>query len=144
MGASKRTIVLKGVLSQYREEKPANAALSPGHFVELMSTGKVRKNTIVAGVIPLAIACEDSLQGKTIADAYAADAPVQIHIPRPGDILNCRLPAAAAAIVVGDRIEMVTAGVVQKLASGVAIGLAEEAVDNSAGGAEVFIAVKIL
>ena len=139
-----RTIVLKGDLAHRHDEAPASAALSPGHMVELMSTGLVRKNTIVAGNIPIVVAKEDDLLGRTINIAYAAGDLVSYHIARKGDVLHFRVAASAAAIVKGDRLEPVTGGTIQKLASGVAIALAEEAVDNSAGGSEVFLEARVI
>lgn len=66
------------------------------------------------------------------------------HVIQTGDVVHGRVPASASAIVKGDRVELVTGGVVQKLASGVACGIAEEAVDNSAGGSEAFLAWRAL
>ena len=66
------------------EEALANAALSPGHIVEMLSTGKVQKHSTEGGFGLVAVAVEDALQGKTITDAYAADARVTYHIQTPG------------------------------------------------------------
>lgn len=139
-----RTILLKGDLAYRHDEALANAALSPGHLVELMSTGKVKKNTIVAGTIPVAVAKEDAMIGKTINDAYAADDLVPYHIARSGDVLHLRLPAGASAVVKGDGLEPVSGGTVQKFASGVRRFIAEEAVDNSGGPGEVFIQARVI
>jgi hypothetical protein len=144
MATKVNTIVRQGDLGTRHEEKRANAALSPGHLLELMSTGKVRKNTIVAGIPPIWVAKEDGLQGKRAIDAYAADDVVMIHQAQATDLINVRVAAAAAAIVVGDRLEFVSGGTVQKLAAGVARFVAEEAVDNSAGAEEVFIEARVI
>jgi len=59
-------------------EKVANAAITPGHLLELMSTNKVKVHASLAGVVTSKMfALEDELQGKEIDDAYAADDVVQ-------------------------------------------------------------------
>jgi hypothetical protein len=81
-------IVLKGE-GRY-DEAPASAALSPGHLIERLSTGKVRTH-----------ATEDSLIGKTIDDAYAADDIVRHVIASPGDVVYAILKAGQS-VVIGD------------------------------------------
>ena len=136
------TILLKGDALQI--EALANAALSPGHLVERMSNNKLRLNTIVAGHIPLVVALEQEYLSKEITQAYAADDTVIAVRPAKGTEVLLRVPAAAAAIVIGDRLEAVSGGTVRKLASGSAIAVALQAVDNSAGATEVFIQAVII
>lgn len=86
------TIVLKGC-GRY-DEGPAGAALSPGHFIEWYKDGTVRKLRKALGLGGLlAIAIEDSLQGKTITDAYAANDPVRLVYPKDGDVVLARIPS---------------------------------------------------
>lgn len=119
----------------------ANAAFSPGHIVELMSTGLVRLNTVVTKTIPRLIALEKEYDGKGITDAYAANDQAIIGVFGPGDEVTLRVAAAATAIVVGDRLITITGGTVGKIvtATDVNFAIALEAVDNSAGGSEAFI-----
>lgn len=137
------TIVLKGTLGEKREEYPANAALSPGHFLELMSTGKVRKNASAGVDVPLMVAVEDAMQGKTINDAYAANDPVHTHMCAKNDKIYARVAAGQAAIVIGDKLKLAADGTVTlQGGTGTVKFRAEEDVDNSAGLAEAFIKVR--
>lgn len=83
-------------------EEVANAAFYPGHLLERMSTGKVRKHSSAGGYAQRLFALGDTLQGKTIYDVYAANDHVQTLQCMPGDVIKARLPANAAAIVIGD------------------------------------------
>lgn len=79
-----KTIKLKKY-SDVIEELVANAAITPGHLVEEMTTGKVRKHATADGnAIPM-FALENELEGKGIDDAYAADDRVQCWIAGRGD-----------------------------------------------------------
>lgn len=95
----------------------ANAALSPGHVLELMSTNKVRKNTRAALANGLRmVALEQEYNGTGITTAYAASDQVVAGIFRPGDEVTLRLAASAAAVVIGDYLELAADGTVRKLA----------------------------
>ena len=66
-------------------EKEANAAITPGMLIELMTTDNVRAHATAEGnVIPM-FALEDELQGNGIDDAYAAEDRVQCWIPQRGE-----------------------------------------------------------
>lgn len=169
-------------------ERLANAALSPGHVVELMSTDKFRKNTRAAlPGTPKIIALEKEYLGKGITTAYAAADQVVAGVFKPGSMVTLRLAASAVAVVIGDLLECAADGTVRKVtgtgsgyltdnsggtanttiqdmgatyteAEGAnnfadvaaainrlgAFALALEAVDNSAGGAEVFIRCQLV
>lgn len=142
VASTPKTIALKG--SYISDEALANEVLSPGHLVELLSTGKVQKADVVTGELPVSVAFEQEYLGKEITVAYAAEDTVVYITPVRGGVVYVRVPASAAAIVIGDRLEAATGGVVQKLASGVAVGIALEAVDNSGGGSEAFIRMRVL
>lgn len=83
---AKNTIKLKKYLDII-EEYPADAAILPGHLVELRSTGKVRKHSKDEGNALPMFALEDELQGKGIGDAYAEDDPVQVWVPIRGEMV---------------------------------------------------------
>lgn len=99
-----RTIVLKGSERGAYEEYVANAAITPGHLLYLLSTNKVAVHATAGGICTKWFACEDSLQGKTIDDAYAALDPVRVWKAVPGDWINALVAASAAAIVIGDYV----------------------------------------
>ncbi len=129
---SSNTIHLKGHACY--EEAVANAALSPGHAIELMSTGKVRKNTVAGKKSVLRVATEDGLQGKTIDDAYAADDVVGYKIMPPGTQFQGRVAAAAVALSIGDRVVTSNDGTFKKY-SGASGELLYSATANSAAHA---------
>lgn len=109
------TILLKGC--DRHDERKAHAALKPGHLLELVSTGKVKKHSTAGGKAPRWFAKEDALQGKTTLDAYAADDVVSYVMALPGDEVLARLAAAAAAVVVGDLLVSAGDGTLKKPAS---------------------------
>jgi len=95
---AKNTIKLKKY-SDVIEEFVAGVAITPGMLVALDSAGKVVPHGVASGnAIPM-FALEDELQGKTIDDAYEADAPVQVWVAGRGDIVNA---IAGAEIAAGD------------------------------------------
>src|SRR5574343_463793 len=96
------TVIIKGE-NPMIEEKEANAALSPGFLIELLSTDKVRKHAgDDAFAIPL-FALEDELQGKEYSEAYAAGDKVRCWRPRPGDQVLARL-ADGENVAIGDKL----------------------------------------
>ena len=104
---SQNTILLKAdALSNQnlREERVANAAITPGHFVELMSTNKVRVHATAGGAITPLIACEDSYSGGTIDTAYAASGRVFLAWLREGDEVQARLANGETAAI-GSKLE---------------------------------------
>lgn len=109
-----RTIVLKGSERGAYEEYLADAALTPGHLLTLNSTNEVLKHATAGGICLKWFACEDSLQGKTIDDAYAAGDIVRVWKCVPGDWINALLAASAAAIVVGDYLCPAADGTLKK------------------------------
>lgn len=135
------TIILKGKPS--RKEDVATAAISPGHLVEFNGAG-VRKHATAGGISRKAFALEDDMSGKTISDEYAPGSNVLYAVFSSGDEHLARLAASAAAIVKGDRLESAGNGTLRKHNTGVALCVATESVDNSAGGTEVFITVESL
>ena len=99
--SSANTIIIKG--TGVRCERVANAAITPGHLVELMSTDKVRVHATAGGVAQSAFAVEDELQGRDIDTAYAADAKVQFNVFRKGDVVNA-LISNGEDIDIGDKL----------------------------------------
>lgn len=145
------TIVLKGELGQRHEEFRAGGAIKPGHLLGLTSSNTVVVHTPAASATVQGysnfFAKEDALIGKTVDDAYASGDLVPVHMATAGDKIQARVPAAAPAIVVGDRLVSNGDGTIKKAANAIdgrTIGIAAEAVDNSAGGTEAFLAIWII
>ncbi len=150
------TILLKG--RGIRKEGVALLALSPGELVELNTSSQVIAAAVAKENITAAFVVENELLGSEITVDYAAlDNVVYEVMPKGAEVL-ARLAASAAAIVVGDLLESAGDGTLRKqtpfsqsgttpfavVAEGHAIARAIEAVDNSGGGAEVFIQVEVL
>jgi len=103
-------------LKKYQDinmEFVANAAITPGHLVELMSTNKVRSHATASGnALPKMFALEDELQGKEIDDDYAADDPVQVWVCQPGEVVNALLKDGETAVI-GSPLESAGDGTLQ-------------------------------
>ncbi len=98
MGAE-NTIVIKG--TGLRRERVANAAITPGHLVEVMTSGNLRVHATAGGIAQAAFAIEDELQGNPISTDYATDAVVQYNIFEKGDVVNA-LIANGENIAIGN------------------------------------------
>lgn len=100
---AKNTIKIKKYLDII-EERVAASAITPGMLIELTSADKVQPHSTASGnVTPVMWALEDELQGNGIADAYAADAPVQIWVTVPGEQVYALL-ADGESVVIGDKL----------------------------------------
>lgn len=135
---AKNTVTLKNYL-HIREEYVAAAAITPGHLVELASTGKVQVHSSAGeNTLPM-FAVEDELQGNGIADAYSADDQVQVWIPTRGDQVYGLL-ANGQNVAIGAFLESAGDGTLQEhtpdgssvtIYSNQIVGVALEAVDMS-------------
>lgn len=141
----KNQIVIKGDLTRRHEEAKANAALSPGHLIELISTGKIQKHATSGGFAEKTFAKENYLHGDNRDTAYAENDMVGFHIAQPGDYILARLPASATAVVIGSYLMSNGDGCLAlRTSTNVILAIAMEAVDNSAGSGEVFIVVRVV
>jgi len=112
---AKNTIKLKKYLDVIAEY-PAHAAITPGHFVELRSDGKVQKCTADgAFAIPM-VALEDELQGRGIGTAYSANEPVQVMIAQRGEEVYALL-AEDEDVSVGDLLTCAGDGTLKEAGS---------------------------
>lgn len=108
-------IELKG--SARYEEGFAVAALTPGHVIEVISTGKVQKQSVRGVDNAFLIAIEMPLnQGKTIDDAYAANDVVAYLNAQPGDEVYAFI-SAGENVVKGDRLVFTGDGTLEKISS---------------------------
>jgi hypothetical protein len=137
-----KTVLLKG--NPIRKEAAAGGTITPGHLVARANTGKFVVQASADIDVAKAFALEADLIGKGIDDNYAADDQVQVAYCRPGDEIYALLPANAAAVVIGDFLQSNGNGALKKLASGVAIAVALEAVDNSGGATPARIKVEVI
>lgn len=139
-----QTIALKGPF--ITKEAEADAALSPGHAVEVDSNGEVKKQATAGSVGPKAFALEQEHLGKTTTDAYKAAERVQYGIFYPGSEVLARVSASAPAIVVGDELAFHSDGTMRKkTGSNAVVAIAAEAVDNSGNAnSEAFIKIEII
>lgn len=111
--ANPNTVKLKAYQNVI-EEGVANAAITPGELIEWMSTGKVRKHATADGnAIPM-FALENELEGKGLADNYAADDRVQCWIAGRGDQVYTLLKDGQN-VAIGDYLVSAGDGSLKKL-----------------------------
>jgi hypothetical protein len=149
------TIVLVGMPT--RKEDKAIAAMSPGHVVVYSGAGIIKRATAkVDG--PKAVVLEDELRGKTIVDAYAIGDNVYYAVFKPGECSQVRVAASATSIAKGAQLEFAADGTLRNRGAfsqsgttpfavteaGIAVAIAMEALDNSAGVVEAFLTVEWL
>lgn len=116
------TIIIKAYVN-IRDEKIANAILTPGHLVERMSTDKVKKHASAGGSANALFAIEDAYQGKKITEDYASAALVMLWRPVPGEQVNA---IAKDTIVIGDFVESGGDGTLRKYVSPASGGIVQE------------------
>jgi len=107
------TVILKNYVNNFGEGV-ANAAIKPGMLIEVMSTGNYRAHAGSAQTCLPIVALENKLEGKGLADAYAAADKVQYWIPQRGDEAYLQL-ADEQNIAIGDFLVSNGAGYVTKL-----------------------------
>jgi hypothetical protein len=134
------TIVLRG--EPVINEVISAGAISPGHLIQIGSAGTAVVQATANAIVRKAVALEDEVVGGEITTAYASGARVRYGIFRAGDRVRLRVVAGGEAIVIGDRLSSGLAGGVQKGTTNV-VAFALEAIDNSAGGSQVFIDAEI-
>ena len=125
-------------------ENLADAALSPGHILQLNADGEVLKHNTTGGNGLCRVAVEDALQGKTVATAYAAAALVPNHIQRRGTRFQALL-ASGQDISPGDPLMSNGSGCLTMWTSGsdyVVLAWADEELDLSSGSTDTLLAVR--
>lgn len=103
------------------EEYVANAALSPGHVLYILSTGKVAVHATAGGKVYPLIALEDRTQGKTVTDAYAAGEQVSCAFLSGGEEFLGRAKDGEN-IAIGDYLESGAAGELRKAVADTSAG----------------------
>jgi len=140
------TIVLKTSDQHRTLERVAGGAISPGHLLQLNSSNQLVKQSTSAGPVLKLFALEKEYDGKGITGAYASGDTVIAGDFQSGDEVYARLAAGATAIVIGDKLIAHTDGTLKKTGATTDffVAVALEAVDNSGGGAEAMIKVKLI
>jgi hypothetical protein len=130
--SSAKTVVLKG--RGCRNERIADGAITPGHLVEIQSTGKIKVHDTAGGFCQKAFAVEDDLQGNPISTAYTSGARVQYNVMLPGDQVNA-LIKDGENIAIGDKLVSAGDGTLKEATSETAdstiVAIAVEACDMS-------------
>lgn len=146
-----KCIVLSGCPK--REEGVAGGAVTPGHLVSLASTGKYVVHPTAAGVVAPIFAVENENLAGGIGTAYASNDIIELVKAKSGDEIYGWLKAGSTAVVKGDGLESAGNGSFQKathatgsatLAAAHTVAVALEAVDNSGGGSDVRIKLRVL
>ena len=99
-----KTIKVKWMTPGLQKEATANAAITPGHLVEIMSTAKIRVHATAGGTAQRAFALEDFNKGGEIGTAYTAANKAQYGIFRPGDEVYAHLYNGETAVI-GSKLE---------------------------------------
>lgn len=97
-----RTIAIVGTPNV--QEFVANAAITPGHLCELMSTGKARVHATAGGTAERLFALEDDNLGGEIGTAYTAENVARFGYFRPGDQVFAILYDGETAVI-GSKLE---------------------------------------
>lgn len=138
----KRTIIVGGEGLRYEYE--AASAVSPGDLIIVNNLNKALRHATALGATPALFAIENEIFGKGVEVDYAAADRVLAEACHSGMLVNVNIAAAAPAIVIGDQLESAGDGTLRKKTTGVAIAVADEAVDNSAGGSKTRVRARIL
>ena len=111
-----KTILLKG--DPLRKEAKASAAITPGPLIQLDTTsGKVKMHASSGQPAAAMFAIENSLAGKDIDTAYAANDRVQYIHARPGDEVYAWLKAGEN-VAIGDYLQSGGDGTLVKYEAG--------------------------
>lgn len=116
-----KTITVRREGPPARFEAKANAALSPGHLIEILSTGKVQKHGTEGGACEKAFALENENYGKGIETAYATDEQVVYEIFKPGDVVLAII-ADGENVSIGSKLESKGAGTLKVVAADTSAG----------------------
>jgi hypothetical protein len=137
------TIKLKPFGEPAIAEYAANAAITPGMQVYILSTGKVAKHAAAGTPCIRAFALEQGNIGGAVSTDITSGEVCQVWYPRPGDLVACLL-AAGENVAIGDKAESGANGTVRKVVADTSVGTValsayvgvfEEAKDLSGSGA---------
>ena len=130
----------------------AGSAIKPGYLIEEIAAGTVQEHSTAADNAQRLFALPNISAGKTIDDAYAAAERVRYGSFSRGQKVNALLAASATAVIIGSPLESAGDGTVRIQTTDAAtddtqrdslIGYAIEAVDNSGGGSEARLQIRV-
>ncbi len=116
------------------EEHVADAALSPGHLLEINSDNEVLKNDSADTICECLFAMEDALQGEEVDHAYAAGEVVPCILPAKGSVVNAML-LDGTSYAVGDMLASDGAGRLKKSTTNPIAVVEDSACDLTVSGA---------
>lgn len=137
-----KTIALKG--EHILKEREANAVITPGDLVELMSSGNIRRHAGLGTAAQRAFALENDLIGRGIGDDYAAGEGVRYGVFQPGAEVFALLVTGESCSI-GDFLESAANGKLQVASTpveGSNVAIALEAITG--GGAPIRVKVEVL
>ncbi len=138
-------IVVIGPDKPVYNESTAAEAITPGMLVNRVTSTTIEKNDLVGDGNPVCeVAVENDIFGGGIDDDYAIGATVISQLLRSGCEFNGLVAAAAAAIVYDAYVTPAAGGFLAVGTRANAIGMARQAVDNSAGGSPARIRVQVI
>ncbi len=133
------TIFLSGEPNRFEAE--AGGAITPGHLIEINSSGNVVVHNTAGGVCPAWVAMENDIGGDDIDHAYASGEIVLYNACRAGDEALLTV-ANGENIAIGDRLQSNGNGEVQEAAdetgsmiAGSMVAIALQAKDMSGSSA---------
>ena len=139
MAVNWNTIKLKNYSDVNLEYVATAVAITPGMLLELTSSGTVQAHSTIGGNNLQMFACEDELQGRSIATNYAVSSRVFCWVPTRGDEVYAIL-ANDQDVSIGDFLESAGNGFLRKhdpdvessthtIQTGQIVGIALEAMD---------------
>lgn len=139
------TIRIKGdFIDKEAPTKSSGSVISPGYLVSRASDGTVIPHGVSGGAAEPLYAQENFLMGHDINTAYSSPDTCLLLAGKSGCEVQARVPASAAAIVIGDDLMSNGDGtLVKKTSTNVVVARALQAVNNSGGSSQAFIIVEI-
>ncbi len=138
-------IALKGDF--IRKEGEASSAITPGDLVEFGGSNDLQTHGTAGGPARKAFALDNDLIGDDISVDYASGDTVQYGVFPPGAEVNAHLNYPENVSKGDPLVSAGDGGLVAFIEStheaGVIVAFANEAVNNSAGGAQVRIQVEV-
>lgn len=120
---------LAGEVTHDTRKNSTDSTLLPGDLVEINSDGTIKRQATQGEDCILLVVEENTPFNKTLTDTYATGDQVNLIYPMAGAKLAVRLKAGGSAVVIGDKLQASGTGKFEKLASGKALMVVEEAVN---------------
>jgi len=108
-----------------QKERPADGSITPGHLIELKSTGKVGVHSTAGGIAQKSFAINQDFIGGSIDKLYADGDNVIYHVCAPGTEIY-GLIASGVSVSIGGALESAGDGTLKARSSGALIAYALE------------------